>query len=693
MIAAPTQATEPPFSFRPGTIPTVPATTPAIPAPKPESIPRVPSTPTDVVPPTSFGSTQIQTPSQRAITHPTAAVASPSAPVAAAASNPSPSPRSTPTPISNHHPQPQSRFQPESNTNSFESNMDNERSPSHSGHDMTLNMSGDSSLVFGSARVPVNSSTPYSDATRTKKHSPGHIKRPMNAFMVWSQMERRKICERTPDLHNAEISKELGRRWQLLSKDDKQPYIMEAEKLRKMHMIEYPNYKYRPQKKQARSPGAPKGNPNQELDGSDGKNDPTHSTLSNLAINNNNNNNNGTTTAGRKSKRSTSTCQTGTASKRLKNDTTGDTCKPKYEVNAASDLAEQLHNNNSTADIKLPSADNLLSFQSSDYLPLSTTVDDVKLRPADQSPSDARENISDVVLRFLPLFVNSTDNEDSNGLDSTGHSNGNQSTAGLIDTIDPIDSITTRQDLPESMLSYMPYCDDDGNNLLETSDPDRVILLDSLGKPVFESEDNIVNDANLHSASHHVSPFVPDNSDCFADDCVAGGRVGGGSHTVVGGGGVAENTSHPVKFEVQPHNTICTMNIEIHNSSGLMYGGPDGGHTFQSDDFNPMPPAAEDSDCSILTASHSPQIGFCGGGGIGGSFVEADAIVNTCTYTPTSQDYAGNVIETHNDLNYAAHDNNGALLAYTFEDMPPQPTGSHLEFNTNKYEFASYYKM
>lgn len=581
--------------------------------------------------------------------------------------------------------------------------MDNERSPSHSGHDMTLNMNGDSSLVFGSARVPVNSSTPYSDATRTKKHSPGHIKRPMNAFMVWSQMERRKICERTPDLHNAEISKELGRRWQLLSKDDKQPYIMEAEKLRKMHMIEYPNYKYRPQKKQARSPGALKGNPNQELDGSDGKNDPTHCTLSNLAINNNNNNNNnnnGTTTAGRKSKRSTSTCQTGTASKRLKNDTTGDTCKPKYEVSAASDLAEQLHNNNSTADIKLPSADNLLSFQSSQYIPLNTTGDDVKLPPADQSsPSNARENISDVVLRFLPLFVNSTDNEDSNGLDSTGHSHGNQSTAGLIDTIDPmdpIDSITARQDLSESMLSYMPYCDDDGNNLLETSDPDRVILLDSLGKPVFESEDNIVNDANLHSASHHVSPFVPDNSDCFADDCVAGGRGGSsGSHSVVGsGGGGGENSSLPVKFEVQPHNTICTMNIEIHNGSGLMYGGPDGGHTFQSDDFNPIPPAAEDSDCSILTASHSPQIGYCGGGGgIGGSFVEADAIVNTCTYTTTSQDYAGNVIETHNDLNYAAHDNNGALLAYTFEDMPPQPTGSHLEFNTNKYEFASYYKM
>lgn len=75
----------------------------------------------------------------------------------------------------------------------------------------------------------------------------------MNAFMVWSQIERRKICEKTPDLHNAEISKELGRRWQLLDKKEKQPYINEAENLRKLHLIEYPDYKYRPQKKHSKT--------------------------------------------------------------------------------------------------------------------------------------------------------------------------------------------------------------------------------------------------------------------------------------------------------------------------------------------------------------------------------------------------------------------------------------------------------
>ncbi|XP_017045173.1 putative transcription factor SOX-14 [Drosophila ficusphila] len=634
MIAKPNQATtEPPFSFRPGTVLTVPATTPASPAsaknpaPKPEPLPRTAQTP------------KVRTQSQSAITHP-AAVASPSAPVAAAAPKPR-HPRS-PTAHTSIHPDPLHLLAPELQT---ESNMDGERSPSHSGHEMALNISGpDSSLVFGSARVPVNSSTPYSDATRTKKHSPGHIKRPMNAFMVWSQMERRKICERTPDLHNAEISKELGRRWQGLSKDDKQPYIIEAEKLRKLHMIEYPHYKYRPQKKQARSPGSLKQN--QDAEGCEAKNDTPNHSLSTLAIN-------GTTTAGRKSKRSTSTCQSGSgsSSKRIRTDS-GDASRPRFELKAES--AEQ----HSSVDIILPSADNLLSYQSSDYLPLSTnsTADADEKLHSDLStgPLEARENLPDVVHGLLPLFCSA----------SHGHHNQSDPTAGLMENISAISPINEPQELSaEELSAFLPYLEvnpsSDGPGLKVESS-----LLDGSGlnEPVFDSEDNIVNDANLHSASHQIPPYVPDSHDCFAEDC----------------GG--DSSSHQAEFEVRPQTVTMTMTCT------MPYGGPDGGHTFQNDDYNPIPSAAEDSDCSILTSSNSPQIGFAGAG-----FVEADAIGSTCTYT--QQDYTGSVIETHNDLNYAAHDNNGALLAYTFEDLPPQPTGSHLEFNTNKYEFASYYKM
>ena len=50
-------------------------------------------------------------------------------------------------------------------------------------------------------------------------------------------------------MHNAEISKRLGKRWKLLNENDRQPYIEEAERLRLLHMQEYPDYKYRPRKK------------------------------------------------------------------------------------------------------------------------------------------------------------------------------------------------------------------------------------------------------------------------------------------------------------------------------------------------------------------------------------------------------------------------------------------------------------
>ncbi len=76
-----------------------------------------------------------------------------------------------------------------------------------------------------------------------------HIKRPMNAFMVWSQIERRKIIEIQPDIHNAEISKCLGKKWKTLTEEEREPYIREAERLRLLHQQEYPDYKYRPKKK------------------------------------------------------------------------------------------------------------------------------------------------------------------------------------------------------------------------------------------------------------------------------------------------------------------------------------------------------------------------------------------------------------------------------------------------------------
>lgn len=107
---------------------------------------------------------------------------------------------------------------------------------------------GGKPALFGSMQIAPGTSTPYTDATNCKKAT-NHVKRPMNAFMVWSQLERRKISAVQPDMHNAEISKRLGRRWKTLTDEERHPFVEEAERLRLLHLQEYPDYKYRPRKK------------------------------------------------------------------------------------------------------------------------------------------------------------------------------------------------------------------------------------------------------------------------------------------------------------------------------------------------------------------------------------------------------------------------------------------------------------
>ena len=66
--------------------------------------------------------------------------------------------------------------------------------------------------------------------------------------MLFAKIQREHITTHF-NCNHSEISKALGRLWQDLSREEKDPFTQGAKTLVALHRLEYPDYKYRPRKK------------------------------------------------------------------------------------------------------------------------------------------------------------------------------------------------------------------------------------------------------------------------------------------------------------------------------------------------------------------------------------------------------------------------------------------------------------
>lgn len=106
----------------------------------------------------------------------------------------------------------------------------------HVGTHTTLQRYENNPVQIPECTAPDNSP----DVTSTQKH----IKRPLNAFMLWSHKQRQRIALNNPQMPNSEISKQLGAKWRSLSESEKVPFIEEAKKLKRQHELDHPDYKF-----------------------------------------------------------------------------------------------------------------------------------------------------------------------------------------------------------------------------------------------------------------------------------------------------------------------------------------------------------------------------------------------------------------------------------------------------------------
>ncbi|XP_078379381.1 uncharacterized protein LOC144662450 isoform X2 [Oculina patagonica] len=76
------------------------------------------------------------------------------------------------------------------------------------------------------------------------KQEKEHIRRPMNAFMIFSKRHRALVHQKHPHQDNRTVSKILGEWWYNLGAKDKQKYVDLAAQVKEAHFRAYPHWKW-----------------------------------------------------------------------------------------------------------------------------------------------------------------------------------------------------------------------------------------------------------------------------------------------------------------------------------------------------------------------------------------------------------------------------------------------------------------
>uniref|UniRef100_A0A8C9FSQ3 Transcription factor 7 like 2 n=1 Tax=Pavo cristatus TaxID=9049 RepID=A0A8C9FSQ3_PAVCR len=101
----------------------------------------------------------------------------------------------------------------------------------------------------------------HQDSKKEEEKKKPHIKKPLNAFMLYMKEMRAKVVAECTLKESAAINQILGRRWHALSREEQAKYYELARKERQLHMQLYPgwsardNYGKKKKRKRDKQPG------------------------------------------------------------------------------------------------------------------------------------------------------------------------------------------------------------------------------------------------------------------------------------------------------------------------------------------------------------------------------------------------------------------------------------------------------